>query len=82
MKKKITVTAMHIKIGVPLSSLACPIFLAAKGAGLREVSVYCYSMRVGPYKLSLPEKAQDFIRRFDAGEKVAPFSFTVEVWKP
>ena len=82
MKKKITVTQGDIETGIPNLPLDCPISLAMRKRGLEYCVIKVFAHRrfgFGPDKIRLPVKAQSFIKRFDAGKKVKPFSFEVEL---
>ena len=81
---KISVKREHIDNGVALSSTCCPIALACKDAGLKNVWInplsihYCLDDSVCPLfvnRVTLPVEVIKFIARFDAGEYVTMFSF-------
>jgi hypothetical protein len=77
----VEVTAEDIKKGNAGNCFACPIALALSRA-CDTSFVY-----VGPNKLSVkdvgfclaPDVAREFMRDFDIGEPVKPFTFTVEL---
>ena len=78
----IDVTAEDIERGVPRSSDACPIARAAKrvlkgplGVGVDDIAVFGPKER---YYL-LPDKAQRFLKKFDAKQPVKPISFDAEL---
>ena len=79
--KKIKVTKAHIKRGKRGTSDWCPIALAVRRAYFYP-SVYgswfCHGSGAGRRVVQLPDVAREFIRRFDAGEDVAPFEFEVD----
>lgn len=78
MKYFIVVTDKNIKQGKKGSNYSCPIAHACRDAGLKRVDVAWNIFHGrGPVKkkLSMPQKALDFIDRFDSGKKVKPFSF-------
>jgi hypothetical protein len=77
----IFVTQSDIDEGQPLACSFCPIALAATRAfGGRQVIVDSFLSIRGQERLawSMPPAAYTFIREFDAGREVAPFSFTLE----
>lgn len=79
----VSVTEEHIKNGEPKSFSGCPIALACKelfpncdiDVDLESIGVYPNNERYD--FLMTPKKAQNFIKKFDDGEKVKPFSFRV-----
>ena len=76
----ITVTVDDINSGCRANASACPIARAARRALRRrtlEVTKRAILLRVGT--VSLPSSAQTFVRNFDAGKQVRPFSFDVVV---
>jgi len=80
----IDVTTEDIAMGKPTNCHACPIYLAVVRAmphlNRFLLDVTGVSVRYDRGRLaSLPESAQDFISRFDAGQWVRPFSFSLEV---
>jgi hypothetical protein len=80
-KITIDVTQADIEAGHPLACSACPIALAAQRAfGDRPVIVDSFLSIRGQDRLvwSMPSAAYAFIRDFDAGRPVEPFSFTLE----
>ena len=85
---KIKVTQHDIDYGVRGEYSLCPIARAVKHKINGEVMVYGDDMsifttdiirRYRYYKLpqnyKLPQKAKDFMQRFDDGKKVKPFTF-------
>lgn len=79
MKTTIRVTAQDIRHGIHISTTACPIALAARRAGCREVQCGNHGLVVGKRYAQLPPKAQSWIASFDAGKTVKPFEFSVEL---
>lgn len=86
---KITVTEADIRKGKPKRCRACPIYLAARRAGLKRFIVGLSRLAIwNPKPCStldtlseLPAKAIRFIARFDAGKPVKPFSFNLKLPK-
>ncbi len=86
MKKKsykIEVKAVDIKKGIRNNTKTCAISRAAlrlfRG---KDVSTSRFTLTVQngeTMRFMLPKRAQDFITRFNAGQLVKPFSFTVKV---
>jgi hypothetical protein len=80
--KKIKVSKKDIECGSRNSGYYCPIALAMKRFGF-TVEVTKTTIDFNPFgcgdnediKLELPPLAMDFIKRFDAGKKVRPFTF-------
>jgi hypothetical protein len=74
----------HIDAGVRRDCRLCPVAMAlqrATGEAWR-VSEKRAVLRRGsatPIRVRIPVNVTSFIRRFDAGEPVAPFEFTIEV---
>jgi hypothetical protein len=79
MLKTITVTAQDIRSGQPKNSRGCPVALAMKRSTQAEVFCGVTVASVNGGSVSLPLSATTFIRAFDHGDEVQPFSFTVEV---
>ncbi len=83
----VRVTWKHIAVGIPGELNDDPIFYALQDAGIPVCEVYGQYVRTEDFTwpevivsyFQLPESAQDFIRRFDEGEPVEPFSFDVEI---
>jgi len=88
---RVDVTAEDIAQGRPTSSESCAIALATRraintdraayfGVGSSAVVVVA---KVGGhserYVILLPDKATRFVLRFDAGERIEPFSFEIEI---
>ncbi len=82
-KKRIYVRKSDIEVGGRGNCFTCPVAMALKRAYKgRSISVQSDSYRVdrGSIKTGawfpLPETAVRFVRDFDAGRPVKPFSFT------
>lgn len=75
----INVTADHISHGKRANACDCPVALAARAAGFKDAQVYASHMYwLGGRKMQdLPNKAMAFIRDFDEGRPVQPFSMEV-----
>lgn len=76
---KIDVVQEDINHGKRENPLACPIALAI-GRSIGTVSVEVNTVRSKTHWVYLPMKAQVFIRDFDAGKLVQPFSFELDDW--
>lgn len=78
----IKVTKKHIKRGRPADGRQCPIALALKDATFPNPLVReKYIMIEGDYYeriFILSQSCKQFIKKFDAGGPVKPFSFKVE----
>lgn len=87
-RMKIEVTAEDIKAGMIQSPYDCALALAFERKGIRAL-VYPTCFKVTPrgaHSLTdmtreqpLPEEAVDFVRKFDDGDFVEPFSFHVDI---
>ena len=78
--KTITVTKADIKEGIRFSSQSCPVAKALNRAcpSKRDYwSVGPVTMSFYPRKFKTPSDVQRFIKAFDAGKRVKPFSFTL-----
>ena len=82
--KTITVRVLrrHITKGVRRDGRKCPIALALKERGCRDVTVYygssfCWGGR-RRYLSELPNRVDTFIDRFDSGFPVRPFKFRLK----
>jgi hypothetical protein len=81
---EITVTQAHIDAGIAGAPGSCPIALAIKS--LKPEYIKDRRLGVGLGYVHIPERrsiplprvARDFIRAFDDGKKVEPFTFTLE----
>jgi len=86
----ITVTDTHITYGLPGKRCFCPIAMAIMDANIIPdtlVSVEYGAARffrsgdMMPVAIGrLPKNAQVFVDKFDTGEPVEPFEFTMMVW--
>ena len=81
-KIKVTVTAADIKNGKQKRCESCPIALAMqRGYKIKKSNISVVDdIRIDltentAFYYHIPEKASLFIRRFDEGEKVNPFTF-------
>ena len=85
---KITVKQKHIDRAVETkattgytwsASNSCPIALAIKNRYWipRRVVVGVRDCHIGDNEYNLPKEATDFIRKFDKGLEVKPFSFKI-----
>lgn len=79
---KIEVTASDIKNGERESPSRCPIARALKRSTRHYwlvhedgVRMLCEEQNGSGFEAWLPKKADTFVRRFDEGWKVRPFSF-------
>ena len=79
---KIKVTQHDIDYGVRGEYQLCPIARAVKHKINGEVMVYGDDMSIFTTDIirryryyKLPQKAKDFMQRFDDGKKVKPFTF-------
>lgn len=82
----ISVERRHITHGVRCNTGMCPIALAIVDClrdGVRcsvgNTGVWLYGGVFSGHVLELPEEAQQFVRRFDRGAEVEPFSFTLQM---
>lgn len=80
---KVYVTRIDIERGKRCHSCKCPVARAIRrhgwpGARVGGMTVSEKLDGDHPYS-NLPIRAQNFIGRFDAGEKVKPFSFTLKL---
>jgi hypothetical protein len=80
-KIRISVTAKDIAAGARNDCTACPIALAMRRAGLSEPwarpgNLFWERDR----SAETPDVAADFMKRFDDGEPVKPFRFTITAW--
>lgn len=83
MKLKINVTQQNIIKGRKYTSKSCPIALAFKEAGIKKVEVknlqFLLRKSEDSIMYDLPRMARKFIRAFDEGRPVKPFSFNVKI---
>lgn len=77
----INVTYSHIINGHREDCTRCPITLALRDAGLTKATSGNLSVSGIPGRpaFPLPESARKFIRRFDEGHSVEPFSFELDL---
>lgn len=79
----VEITQADIDAGKAKNAQACAIALACRrvmpGAWVEETRIYesAYDWDCDWYPL--PEKARNFVERFDAGLPVTPFTFTTEL---
>ena len=79
----IIVTADDIACGVRRDSQECPIARAAWRAGVRiVVGNVTYRTLDGTRGGRLPLRIAQWVRRFDAGESVAPITWTIRQPEP
>lgn len=86
----IEVTADDIAKGIPCSLCLCPIALAVarlRGTSSSEVIVNTGTVSFPDYdadgewvSYEIPDEAGQFVRDFDGGAPVAPFTFTARLW--
>jgi hypothetical protein len=79
----VEVTAEDIAGGTRECAGACPVALALN-RHVKEASVMCINMYWRDeareyHRAPTPDHVRDWFERFDAGRKVEPFSFTVEL---
>ena len=77
---KVQVKQKHITKGIAGDGDSCPIAYALKDMGYKGLHVEGDQIIGSADYAPLPLKAQRFIRKFDDGEKVKPFNFTI-TWK-
>ena len=81
---KITVRRKHIRKGDPQDDGSCPIALALIDKGYCSPSVGSettfYTDGDKRYTSNLPRSARRFVSSFDAGRKVKPFSFFLNIY--
>jgi hypothetical protein len=81
---KIEVTQQDIDKGLSNNCFLCPIAHAVKRKMNTDcILVYCDRISVmstifSSYFYKLPKKAQTFIKQFDDGKPVKPFTFEIE----
>ena len=87
-KVEVKLTSEHINAGVAGDCDSCPAALAILGAlpGVREVTMgmwniwICRTLLNGPAEAIItPSAVAKFIRAFDAGWPVMPFTFEIDV---
>lgn len=75
---KIRVMRRHIKEGIRTSRFKCPIALAFNEETGGVADVHRHTLWDVSDFYDLPRSAQRFIRSFDQGKPVKPFSFTLK----
>lgn len=75
---KIQVTQQDIDNGLPKDSRACALALALKRHDPRFISCLMFNACTVRGIIKLPEKASNFVSRFDCGLSVQPFEFELE----
>jgi hypothetical protein len=78
----VRVTKTGIKRGLRKDGSSCPIARALHRCGMKSVSVCHRRIEYGwslQHEVRAPAKARRFIRRFDAGKPVKPFTFTLRM---
>ena len=87
----IHVNERHIKAGMAGKCYECPIAMAVTetvgpGYGVCADAIWRQTDEGGIEERPMPDQAREFIRCFDRGEPVAPFSFEfplpLELWPP
>lgn len=74
----IEVTQEDIDNGLYGDPCKCPIALAARRCASAFVKVSPFAIEIGDGRSLLPDAAVEFIRRFDAAQKVEPFGFEIQ----
>lgn len=77
--KKIQVKQEDIDKGRRNVCFDCPIALALRREGYRDVVVGSAAVRISTTVIELPRSARRFINRFDNRKKVQPFNFILEI---
>ncbi len=80
--KTITVTKVDIKDGIRFSSQSCPVAKALNRdcpSKRAYWSVGPVTLSFYPRKFTTPLEVQSFIKAFDAGKRVKPFSFSLPI---
>ena len=76
---RIQVTQEHIDKGERMRGRQCPIALALRDAGISDPTVFTSSIDFGERTVVSPDDVEAFVRRFDAGNRVRPFWFDLDV---
>lgn len=79
---KITVTAQHIRRGLPMSPCGCPLALAIREAWLPTAQVDTTCVFEGParsLRVALPVEVQRWEKDFDHLRPVAPITFELAI---
>lgn len=75
---RIKVTQKHIKKGKVASCGECPVALAIKERlQSNDVAVFISSVNINVLPYILTQKAARFVKDFDKGKRVRPFSFNL-----
>lgn len=74
---RISVTAQHIRDGIPRSSTADPIALAARAAGFGGAVTTPAGLKVGSRAIDFPDDVCCWIADFDSGRPVDPIAWAV-----
>ena len=83
----ITVSAEDIRCGIPNEPCRCPIALATRRVNpslqvvvsTKDVSLMSSFADLSYKCYDLPAEAKEFVRKFDVGDDVQPFSFELEI---
>jgi len=76
----IDVKQRHIDMGLPKDACRCPVACAIEEATRSVVFVTNTGLimgLLGPQKFPIPPEVLAFIKAFDAGQHVEPFSFEI-----
>lgn len=80
---RIEVTQAHIKNGKRQRCVACPVALAMTDAGIEDAfagpSDLMGVLTNQIFSVDTPTEVRDFMRLFDGGRTVKPFSFEIEI---
>ena len=85
MKTRIKVLQKHIDYGTAGSTIFCPIALALRAKGYKNVDVDDLEVRLCVKRSSkrlyanLPRRAKTFIEKYDNGFKVSPIKFDLKL---
>lgn len=81
MRVTVNVTQADIDNGVDGDCRLCPVARALSRAGVRGWNVFYHGLvsELTGETIALPRSAMEFIRRFDSGGDVKPFSFELEI---
>jgi len=79
----IEVTNAEINVGIAGSIWKCPVALAiGKVVGRNNCSCSNTRIRIGTNMFEGPPEMDAFIKLFDSGKEVKPFTFTIDETKP
>ena len=73
---QVHVRKKHIARGEPDTVTQCPVALALADLLGTEVHVESTYIKLGRCRFRLPPRVRQFIRHFDTGQQVKPFTFT------